>query len=294
MAPPDTGIASPTPVGDPSFSDTHEVLSAARHGDEGLWLSFTSYARLTVGALMMWFGVIVFLIPLTLCIPSRTTRIRISNVFGSIFGRFMFWCSGSTVDAQGYDEAVARGPAIWAMNHNSLLDIPLGIWFAPSGSVGVGKKQVILYPFFGMLYVLAGHLRVDRRQTKSAVASMRRMAEWVRGNDLSIFIWPEGTRSRDGRLQQMKKGIAHLAIQTGLPIQPMVTAGTQRAWPKGPPKVRPTSVTIEFPAHIDTTNWSIDTIDEHLAELESVFIDTLPADQRPLKPLREVNKRRAA
>ena len=253
---------------------------------DGLWLTLTSYARLTVGALVMWAGVVLFVLLLIPALPWRTVRIRMSNIFGTLFGGFMFWCSGSKLTVHGYKEAVARGPAIWAMNHNSLLDIPLGIWFAPSGSVGVGKKQVLLYPFFGQLYVLAGHLRIDRSQAKSAVKSMRRMGEWVREKKLSIFIWPEGTRSKAGRLQAMKKGVVHLAIQTGLPIQPMVTAGTQHSWPKGPPKVRPTNVTINFPEPIVTTGWKVETIEEHLAELEGVFIDVLPPAQRPLKPLR--------
>lgn len=264
--------------------------SGARAGvatdDEGLWLSFTSYARLLFGASVMGLGVIAFIFPLALALPSRSLRIRISNVFGSWFGRFMFWCSGSSWSQAGYDEAVARGPAIWAMNHTSLLDIPMGIWFAPSGSVGVGKRQVIYYPFFGILYVLAGHLRIDRRQTRSAVAGMKKMAQWVRDEELSIFIWPEGTRSRDGRLTAMKKGVAHLAIQTGLPIQPMATAGMQKVWPKGPPKVRPGHVHVTFPEPIDTTGWSHETIDQHLAELEEAFTDALPAEQRPLHPLR--------
>lgn len=252
----------------------------------GLALSLTSYARLAAGGIGMAIGVVIFFVAMVPFLPWRSKRVRISNYYGSTFGRFMFWCSGSTVVVTGHEEALARGPAIWAMNHSSLLDIPLGIWLSPQGTVGVGKKQVIYYPLFGLLYVLAGHLRIDRRQTASAVASMKKMATWVREDGLSIFIWPEGTRSRDGRLTRVKKGIVHLALQTGLPIQPMVTAGTHRAWPKGPPRVVPTTVHIHYPAPIDTTGWSADDVEGALAEIEAAFIDELPSDQQPLQPLR--------
>lgn len=213
-------------------------------------------------------------------LPSRKLRVSISNVYGSVAGRFMFFCSGSRLILRGYDDALRRGPAIWAMNHASLIDIPLGIWLSPLGTVGVGKREVIYYPFFGLLYVLAGHLRIERGNTQRAVASMRRMGEWVRHNRVSIFLWPEGTRSGDGRLLPFKKGIVHLALQTGLPIQPMVAAGTHRVWPKGPPRITPGVVEIDFPAPLATGHWSADRVEEALLELEAVFAQALPEDQR--------------
>ncbi len=273
----------PVPTSDLSLSEAPAFVPPRL----SVWLLTTSVARLAFGGILMSLGVVLFIPLLLLALPSRPLRVRISNVYGSIFGRAMFWCSGSTVHTTGHAEALARPPAIWAMNHCSLLDIPLGIWFSPSGTCGVGKRQVILYPFFGLLYVLAGHVRIDRGVSKRAIASLQRMAKFINDNRLSIFIWPEGTRSRDGRLQEVRKGIVHLAIQTGLPIQPMVTMGTQRAWPKGPPRVTPTDVHIVFPEPIDTTGWSADRIEEHLAAIEDAFIRNLSEDQQPLHPLRD-------
>lgn len=246
-------------------------------------LLFISICRLSFGFVILAVGVAVFIPPLILALPWRITRIRLTNLFGSWFGRATFWTSGSKVKTQGHEEALARPPAIWAMNHCSFLDIPLGIWFSPSGTCGIGKRQVIFYPFFGLLYVLGGHVRLDRGNSSKAIASLKAMVSFIQGNDLSIFIWPEGTRSPSGRLQQIRKGIVHLAIQTGLPVQPMVTAGTQIAWPKGPPLVRSTTVNITFPEPIDTTGWSEETMDEHLAEIRDAFAAILPEGQRPIR-----------
>jgi 1-acyl-sn-glycerol-3-phosphate acyltransferase len=280
VAPHDSSARSPT---DPLEEVAAELAPA---DGASFWFVVTSYLRLTAGSIGMTLGVFIWgalMIPL---LPWRKLRIRLSNTYGSIFGRWIMFCSGATVTHSGHEESLKRGPAIWAMNHASLLDIPLAIWLSPPYTVGVAKRQVIYYPFFGILYLLTGHARVDRGSTKQAVASLKALGNWVRTNNLKIFIWPEGTRSRDGRLLPIRKGIVHLAIQTGLPIQPMVTSGTQRLWPKGPPRIRPTDVHVHLPEPVDTSSWTVENIEAHLAELESAFIDALPPDQRPLKPLR--------
>lgn len=244
-------------------------------------LLFVSLCRLCAGFFILAIGVAIFVPFLILALPWRPLRIKITNVFGTVVGLSAFWTSGSKVRAVGHDDALARPPAIWAMNHCSFLDIPLGIWFCPLGTCGVGKRQVIYYPFFGLLYVLGGHVRLDRGKSSKAIASLKKMVSFVQGNKLSIFIWPEGTRSPNGRLQEIRKGIVHLALQTGLPIQPMVTMGTHIAWPKGPPLVTPTDINIIFPDPIDTTHWQEETMADHLREIETIFAAHLADDQKP-------------
>jgi 1-acyl-sn-glycerol-3-phosphate acyltransferase len=95
-------------------------------------------------------------------------------------------------------------------------------------------------------------------------------------------MWPEGTRSKDGRLLPLKKGFVHLAIQTGLPIAPVVTTGAHRAMEKSSLRVRKVPIHIKFLPTIDTSNWGLETVDKHVEQLRQAFIDALPADQRPL------------
>lgn len=65
--------------------------------------------------------------------------------------------------------------------------------------------QIIWYPLFGQLYVLANHLRIDRSNQTAAIASMKEAAQAIIDNNLSLVIFPEGTRSRSGRLLPFKK-----------------------------------------------------------------------------------------
>ncbi len=215
-------------------------------------------------------------------LPWRVGRIRVTNVFGNWIGRSVMWCAGSEITVEGLEHVSADRPAIYACNHTSLLDAFTTIWLTPSGTVGVAKKEVFYYPFYGQAWWLAGHLFVDRKRTAKAKASLRRTGELIRHHGLHVCILPEGTRSRDGRLLEFKKGIVHLAIQTGLPIVPMVTIGLQDAWQKSTLQLRPSKVRIVFLPPISTEGWSEAGMDDHIATIRDAIIEALPAEQRPI------------
>ena len=97
-------------------------------------------------------------------------------------------------------------------------------------------------------------------------------------------MFPEGTRSSDGRLRALKKGIVHLAIHTRLPIVPVVTTGAHRAWGKGSLRLRKAPIKVAFLDRIPTDDWSEDRIEEHLETIRQALLSALPADQQPVPP----------
>lgn len=113
------------------------------------------------------------------------------------------WILGNPIKVEGLEHLKTRG--IFICNHASPLDIFLVMWLAPTGTVGIAKKEIIWYPLFGQLYVLANHLRIDRSNPAAAIESMKEVARQVVRNNLSLILFPEGTRSRDGRLLPFKK-----------------------------------------------------------------------------------------
>ena len=84
-----------------------------------------------------------------------------------------------------------------------------------------------------------------------------------------------------GELQQFKKGFFHLALQTGLPIVPMVTIGAHHAWDRGTLTIREVPITIRFLEPIDTSRWSEMNMGQHMKEVEDAFANALPPEQRP-------------
>jgi len=231
---------------------------------------------LTVGALV---GVMVPI--LVLLLPSRVARIRVTNRFGNWLGRGALWWAGCEIEVSGLEHCRADRPAIYANNHTSILDAFTTIWLTPSGTVGVAKKEVFYYPFYGQAWWLAGHVFLDRGRTARAKAALDEATRFILGKRLHLCILPEGTRSDSGRLQPFKKGIAHVAIETRLPIVPMVTIGLQDAWKRSGLTLRKSRAKIIFLPPISTEAWSLETIDADLATLRAQFLQTLPPEQQP-------------
>lgn len=243
----------------------------------------SSFLRIGVGLAYMAVATTAHALLMLLLLPWRGLRIRSCNLWGWVTGRFCLAISGSTVTVHGREHLDARRPAIYISNHTSILDIFLGIWLGPLGTVGVAKREVVYYPFFGQLYWLSGHLRLDRGDHGRAMAAMRLLEALVARHRLSIWMWPEGTRSRDGRLRPFRKGIWHLATATGLPVVPVIVAGAHRAWEKGSMAIHPTTVEVTVLPAIDTSGWRDREIEDVLGELEGLFEAVLPRDQLPLE-----------
>lgn len=237
-------------------------------------------ARLLVGLTFMGICMLGFTLVCLPLIPWRAQRIRVTNKFGHIVGFACAWLAGARF-APGVRGALEeRFPAIYVSNHTSILDIFLGIWLSPLGTCGIGKREVIWYPFFGQLFWLGGHLRLDRKNIHNAKVGMAQVASLVKEHNLGIWVWAEGTRATDGRLQALKKGFVHLALATGLPVVPVVVTGAHRVWKNRTLTMQTGNVGIRVLPAISTQHWTAATMDEHLAEVHAALNAALPLDQQ--------------
>lgn len=141
---------------------------------------------------------------------------------------------------EGLPEAIRTGqrPAVFVGNHTSLLDPPLVIATLPSRPVFLVKKELAYVPVLGWIIWLAGFIFIDRSSRRSSLASLKNAARRIReGQSLAAF--PEGTRSRDGRLLPFKKGAFALALESGVPVVPLGIRGGRDVLPKGTWRVTP-------------------------------------------------------
>jgi 1-acyl-sn-glycerol-3-phosphate acyltransferase len=166
-------------------------------------------------------------------------------------------------------------PAIFVTNHSSALDIFICMAICPYGGCGVGKKEVARIPFFGWAYWLSGHLLINRGDRDKAVKSMNKLSTFVKSKRLSIWIWPEGTRSMNGKLIPFKKGFVHLALATGLPIVPVILHGAHERWPAKTMSFYPGEVRVEVLDPIKTDDWTKETIDKHIEEVKDFMSNAL-------------------
>ena len=238
--------------------------------------------RLLAGLALFLVASLVTLVCALPLLPWRVARIKLTNFYGKVVGRSITWLAAVTPRFSHRERIDAAMPAIYIANHSATLDMFLSIWLCPYGGCGVLKKEIVRVPVFGVLALLSGHVLIDRGNKDKAVEALMDTAAMVKEKGLGLWIMPEGTRSKDGRLLPFKKGFVHLAIAAGLPIVPVVFHGAYKNWKKGSWSFPPMDIDIEVLPPIDTKEWREETAGEHAAEVQALYVRTLREDQRPL------------
>jgi 1-acyl-sn-glycerol-3-phosphate acyltransferase len=196
--------------------------------------------------IVLAFPLMVVLVAVTL--PFDPTR-RIPGRFLRLVGStptyvFPFW----HVRIRGAQPE--RGAYVCTSNHQSFLDI-----FAMSRQrremKWIAKEEVFKIPFIGLYFRLSGDIPVNRGDRESGGAALSR-ARWYLDHGMPVMIFPEGTRSRDGRMGPFKPGAFRLAIEAQVPILPVAVTGSADGMPKGSPWIRPTVVLIRVLEPVDT------------------------------------------
>lgn len=142
-------------------------------------------------------------------------------------------------------------PYIFMPNHASMVDIWAVFVAIPASFRFIAKKQLSRIPLFGWAMAAGRFIFIDRQNALAARRSMDEAARRIRSGQ-SVVIFPEGTRTRTGRLGPFKKGGFHLAIDSGVSIVPVAIRGSHAVMPPGSPLIRAGTVTIEVDDPIPT------------------------------------------
>lgn len=134
-------------------------------------------------------------------------------------------------------------------NHQSLFDIPVLYAALPVPYGMLAKKNLFSVPFFGLAMRALGCVPIDRSRRQDGYVAIAKAAMLVRGGN-SIVVFPEGSRSFDGKLQSLKKGPFHLAQMAEVPILPVGIRGTHAVLPRGAAFVKPGPVSVEIGAPV--------------------------------------------
>src|ERR1700674_1230108 len=178
-------------------------------------------------------------------------------------------------------ERIPAGACVFAPNHTSSADAPAVVGAIPRRIAVLLKQSLFKWPIVGQAFQLARFIPVDRSKRDSAIASVEKATEALRAGQ-SFLIYPEGTRSPDGRLQQFKKGAVVMAINAGAPIVPMACSGAHRIMEKRSLVIHPGEILVEFLEPIDASKYSLEQRDELNERVREVLAAGLPPDQRPL------------
>lgn len=193
-----------------------------------------------------------------------------------LWGRFALAAFGVRLETSGREHIAGAAARIVLFNHVSLLDVFVLAATSPDRPVFVYKREFHRIPGVGLALRALGMIPIDRSDRESAIASLRAAGERIRRHGETVLMAPEGTRSRPGGLLPFKLGPFHLAVETRVPIVPMILRGVAEVMPLGTLLVRPGVVRVDWPPPIDTSEWSHERVREHAESTRALMLRYLP------------------
>jgi putative phosphoserine phosphatase/1-acylglycerol-3-phosphate O-acyltransferase len=182
--------------------------------------------------------------------------------------------SGVEVSAVGEEHLFSHRPAVFIWNHRNNFDPLVVAKLVRGGFTAVGKKELARDPIMGTAGRFFDMVYIDRSDTARAVETLRQVNELAQ-QGLSVLVAPEGTRSRTGELGPFKKGAFRIAMDTGLPIVPIVIRNADVLGPRNATFMRPGKVDVVVLPPIDVSGWTLPELEERIAEVRQRFVDTL-------------------
>jgi 1-acyl-sn-glycerol-3-phosphate acyltransferase len=212
-----------------------------------------------------WWRSVLFLIPtiavytialgtLSLLFSVVDRRGRLAHVCARVWSRLILATTGVIVSTEGLDRIDRQKTYVFVSNHQSIYDIPVVFASLPYQLRIIAKESLRRIPFLGWHLRRSGHLLVNRSNPDRA-GILRRWKALVE-EGLSLIVFPEGTRSRDGRVGPFKAGSFLLAIEAGLPLVPLSVGGSRFVMSKGRLVTRPGRVRLVVHEPISTQGFS--------------------------------------
>jgi 1-acyl-sn-glycerol-3-phosphate acyltransferase len=188
--------------------------------------------------------------------------------------------AGIRVELTGLEHMPPGVSCIFMSNHVSNLDPPVMLPMLPGRSSVLLKKSLTKIPILGTAMLMAKFVPVERGSKREAAQASVTAAGDALRSGLHILVYPEGTRSLDGRLSTFKKGPFFLAQQTGAMIIPIAISGTQSMMRKGSAAIMPGVARVQLLAPIDPAQYG--SREEILRAVYGAIAEALPVEMKPL------------
>ncbi|MGF1742910.1 1-acylglycerol-3-phosphate O-acyltransferase [Vibrio profundum] len=174
---------------------------------------------------MAVFAILMFVFGCGYCLFSPRNPKHVFT-FGRYFGR-MSRVFGIKLELRIPEDAYSRGQHIYVANHQNSWDLFTVSSAVTPNVVTVGKKSLAMMPLFGQLYWLTGNILIDRKNLSKAMDTIGQIVDSIKSSNVSVWMFPEGTRSRGRGLLPFKTGAFHAAVGAEVPIIPIVCSSTK-------------------------------------------------------------------
>lgn len=203
--------------------------------------------------------------------PGSDATFRLAR----IWARSILGSAGVKVELAGGAIPEHALPCVFMSNHASAVDIWVLALFLPSSSLFLAKRSLFRIPLLGWAMAAGGFVPIDRQDKHRAISSLSLAARRVR-EGRSLIVFPEGTRSRDGRLGSFKKGPFHLALEAERPIVPLLISGTRAVLPPRSFLLRRGTVRLHVTPPIDVRSYAGAGLATLMADVRRRFEENLP------------------
>lgn len=228
---------------------------------------WTLYVTIWVGFATLVAGILV--IVLSVFVRSGNPLHKIAR----LWGKSILFVSRVEMSVKGLSNIDPSAPYIYMPNHQSNFDIPVLLGHLTVQFRWLAKAELFKIPIFGHAMRKAGYISIDRNNRESAIKSLNAAANKIKSG-VSVLIFPEGTRSRDGKIQPFKKGGFVMAIESGVPIVPVVITGTRSLMTKGKFRVNAGHVRMVIHKPIDTSAYTRETKEALMESVRRVICDS--------------------
>jgi 1-acyl-sn-glycerol-3-phosphate acyltransferase len=165
---------------------------------------------------------------------------------------------------------ILKGSQIFMANHQSDFDIFIVLAHLPGQFRWIVKKELFNIPLFGKAMRNAGYIEIDRQNRERALMSLDEAARKIREGK-SVMSFPEGTRSRDGKIKPFKQGMFYLAIKSGVPIVPISIIGAGKIMPKRSFMIKPGKIIMIIDRPIDVSGYTIENRQDLIDRVQNII-----------------------
>jgi putative phosphoserine phosphatase / 1-acylglycerol-3-phosphate O-acyltransferase len=202
---------------------------------------------------------------------------------------------GMDLKVKGEKHLWSHRPAIFIFNHQSKADVIVVAKLLRRDIAGIGKQEIKKEtPLIGKVLELGGVVFINRADGASAIDAISPLVDAMKNEGKSVVLAPEGTRTVSPKMAPFKKGAFHLAMQAGVPMVPIVIHNAGDVAPKGDFVFRPATVEVEVLPPIDTSDWTVATINDHVRDVRNMFARVLGQPEEPAPRARTVKKTAAS
>ena len=269
-------------VGQPIPLNPDDTLAGIAADNDWQTYAFDSRRRASLGDIVRTCLMYSSIVPSALLgmytkLQGESTRDAAQLAYRNFAGVGMT-LAGVKLDISGEENLWAHRPAVFVTNHQSILDGFIVPHLIQSNITVMGKKEAADMPLIGRTMEAAGFILFDRSDPEAGRAACAQAADDIR-NGYSLAIAPEGTRSYTGKLEPFKKGAFHVAMQTKVPIVPIVIKNAAAFWPRGENFVRPGTVDVEVLPPVSTDDWTLENLGEKVDKLRGQFLRALGQEE---------------